>query len=170
MGSVSYHRPSAPQGRNRPWLALDYSYELEGKDGVKQFVRISVHQRRKKEEAEAFLGVRPHWWDPTQKFEAEIAPTVMEVSQDSNGSPTKISPVKKKQKLEGFDPSKPGPGQYPLINLGGSGDCGWGDVYHSLWLLQTPDAGKMHLPKRRSSSRKSRKWLDSCALRRYIAF
>ena len=143
------HRPSAPQGRNRPWLfygklatdaagerALDYSYELEGKDSVKQFLRITVHQRRKKEEAEA-LDVRPHWWDPTQKFEAEIAPTVMEISQDSNGSPSKTSPLKKKQKLDGFDPAKPGPGQFPLVNLGGSGDCGWRCLSYSLAAANT---------------------------------
>ena len=142
-------RPSAPQGRNRPWLfygklatdaagerALDYSYELEGKDSEKQFLRITVHQRRKKEEAEA-LDVRPHWWDPTQKFEAEIAPTVMEISQDSNGSPAKTSPLKKKQKLDGFDPAKPGPGQFPLINLGGSGDCGWRCLSYSLAAANT---------------------------------
>jgi len=143
------YRPSAPQGRNRPWLffgkpasedgverALDYSYELEDKEGIKQFVRISVHQRRKKEEAEA-LDIRPHWWDPTQKFEAEIAPTVMEISQDSNGSPAKTSPMKKKQKLDGFDPAKPGPGQFPLINLGGSGDCGWRCLSYSLAAANT---------------------------------
>ena len=91
---------------------------------MKQFLRITAHQRKKKEEAEA-LDVKPHWWDPTQRFEPEIAPTVMEVSQESNGSPVKVSPAKKKAKKAGVDPSMPGPGQFPLVNLGGSGDCRW---------------------------------------------
>ena len=48
------HRPTQPNGHNRPWLFygkplkcgvakfLDYSYEQEGEDGGKQFLRITV--------------------------------------------------------------------------------------------------------------------------------
>ena len=132
------HRPSEPNGRNKPWLfygklvdpeagvkTLDHSYELEGDDGV-QFLRITAHQRRKKEETE-MLDFRPCWWDPTQRFEPEVAATVLEITPDSQekSSPLKTSPAKKKARTTGFDPSLPGPGQFPMVNLGGSGDCGW---------------------------------------------
>ncbi len=137
MGALSYSLID----KDRHWAhgkSLDYSYELESG----QYIRIVVHQRKKREESEN-LDVKPHWWDHTAHFEAEINPTEMDtqVVEESQLTPTlkdKVSPAKKREKLvSGVDINKPGPGQWPLHDLGGTGDCGWGVLAYGLACAST---------------------------------
>ena len=144
-------RPTEPNGKNRPWLfygrpkelgqTLDHSYELENG----KYIRIVVHHWKKSEENE-LLDIKPGWWDPTAPFEVEINATVMDTQEEGTAiTPTlkdsdneKISPVKKRAKVaSSFDITKPGPGQWPLRDLGGCGDCGWRVLAYGLACANT---------------------------------
>ena len=77
-------------------------------------------------------------------FEVEINATEMDIQEEgATITPTlkdsdneKISPVKKKV-VSGVDPTKPGPGQWPLRDLGGCGDCGWRVLAYGLACANT---------------------------------
>lgn len=135
------YRPSEPKGRNGPWQfygkpkthseTLEFNYQIEGEKGT-QFLRIVPHYRKKKEETQP-ISCRHQWWEPTTRFESKIADTVMEVDSQDTISPTKkdtqsqekVSPIKKKARKTSIDTAQPGPGGWPIRDLGGSGDCGW---------------------------------------------
>ena len=96
---------------------------------------------------------------PTESFEAEIAPTVMEVedqegqggkrSQEAQSGAAKegTSPEKKKSKRTSTLPSPvlkggcSGPDGSVLIDLGGGGDCGWRALAYMVATQHSPQNG-----------------------------
>ena len=148
------HRPSEPKGRQKPWIffgrpnketeASDFSFDVPDGDGGRRFLRIAIHHKKKKEESSEEISVRQSWWHATSdtiRFTPEIADTVMEVSsqevsptlKDCSQKASQNSPPKKKLRVQdGIDISLGGPGNWPLKDLGGSGDCGWRCLAYSL--------------------------------------
>ena len=147
------HRPTEPHQKDKPWLFFGkpkketsedhFVYEVDF-DGVSHFIRIEVHQRhRKVTEEPEIMKVQKKWWDaeeevsPTLAYSPEVAATKLDTQPEDekmDGKPgetagAKSSPAKKKlrteQILQGNFENQPGPGNFPIVNLGGVGDCGW---------------------------------------------
>ena len=127
-----------------------FAYELPNGEKV-HHITINHWQKKRvptKEEVEKEQKLRgSRWWSaddtdpieamaitPTQKFEVAVADTAMdEDTQDNNGkrapTPEKALPGNKKKKVDAPKPvlkgGSMGPEGSSLIDLGGSGECGW---------------------------------------------
>jgi len=161
----------APASKSQQWSfrgllkgqkSRSYSYQLEGEDDA--YIMIKRWEKKRKVEGEAVSIGGSSWWhkdatfddpievddeiEPTLKWEAEVAPTVMDADADMQGKEgnskaekskseesTGLSPPKKKVKgggkkkeedIDRIGGGMPGPGKKTtIIDTGGSGDCGW---------------------------------------------
>eukprot|EP00435_Cladocopium_sp_Y103_P027462 s2555_g6.t1 len=158
LGWSLEEKPSENRSTNSPWKIYGvppgdgedetFSY----KDGEKYLYVVPWKSKRRDDEAETRKLAGRRWYEPTQAFEPDIAPTLMDTQEptqaaekaedsvskrDSVAAASKLtSPLKKKPKKEA-DPKvvggMPGPVKGTrILDCGGQGDCAWRAVGYIL--------------------------------------
>ena len=173
VGWTVESNPKPPNGKFKTWafqgrceehpLQMNFAYETMHADKVQHITiqhwqKVRTPTKEEKEKERKMRGTR--WWSaadedpievsPTQKFEPEVAPTVMETDDvtakrtQEGKSEEATSPEKKKTKTTA-PKTKPvlqggstGPDGSILINLGGGGDCGWRALAYMVATAHSP--------------------------------
>lgn len=149
-------RPNEPHRADQPWhfygkLAeesqeREFSYDIPGSQG-NQYLRIVMRHRHRKPEEDETISLRHRWWDSEAPSASEVPTTEMDVSptladtQEEDGKAgSTISPAKKKARSLGANGSQGaskemperGPGNFKILDLGGTGDCGYRCVAYGI--------------------------------------
>lgn len=109
----------------------EFSYDIPGSQG-NQYLRIVMRHRHRKPEEPSASDV------PTT--EMDVSPTLVDTQDEEGKAGSTISPAKKKARSLGVNGSQGaskefperGPGNFKILDLGGTGDCGYRCVAYGI--------------------------------------